>query len=99
MYKYIIIYIYIYIYMGGISFGYVYIYIYIYIYAHMKIEEKQNNLNLINLLWRKANVKCFGFNKLNQDFDIMRIVHTAMDAYQDNSGEQNVYNEKIQTRA
>ena len=28
----------------------------------------------MNLLWRKANIKHFGFNNLHQDFDIMRIV-------------------------
>ena len=39
----------------------------------------------MNLFWRKANVKRFGFNDLLQDFDIMRIVRTAMDACPDNS--------------
>ena len=33
----------------------------------------------MNLLWGKANVERFGFNNLHQDFDIMGIVHTAMD--------------------
>ena len=28
--------------------------------------------------------KRFGFNNLHQDFDIMRIIHKAMDACQDN---------------
>ena len=34
----------------------------------------------MNLFWCKANIKRFGLNNLQQDFDIMRIVHTAMDA-------------------
>ena len=38
----------------------------------------------MNLLWCKANVKRFSFNHLHQDFDIMWIVHTAIDACKDN---------------
>ena len=34
--------------------------------------------------WCKANVKRFGFNNLHQDFDIMGIVHTAMDVFRAN---------------
>ena len=34
----------------------------------------------MNLFWCKVNVKLFGFNNLHQDFDIMRIVHTVIDA-------------------
>ena len=60
----------------------------------MKKVEKQNNPNSINLFWCKANVKRFGFNSLHQDFDIIRIVHTAMDNCQDNRSKLNVYNEK-----
>ena len=37
----------------------------------------------MHLLWCKANIKCFGFNNLHQDFDIMRVVHTAMGASRD----------------
>ena len=37
----------------------------------------------MNLLWCKADVKRFGFNNLQQDSDI-RILHTMMDACQDN---------------
>ena len=33
----------------------------------------------MNLFWFKVNVKHFGFNNLDLDFDIMRIVHTVMD--------------------
>ena len=33
----------------------------------------------MNLFWCKANDKRFGFDNLHQDFDIMRIVHEAMD--------------------
>ena len=40
----------------------------------------------MNLFWCKANVKHFSFDNLHQDFDIMRIVHIAMDACRDNRG-------------
>ena len=50
----------------------------------MKKVEKKNNPNYMNLFWCKANVKRFGFDNLHQDFDIIRIVRTAMDACQDN---------------
>ena len=52
----------------------------------MKKIEKQNSPNQMNLLWCKANVKRFGLNNPYQDFDIIRIIHTAVDACQDNSG-------------
>ena len=48
----------------------------------------------MNLFWCKANVKCFGFNNLHQDFDIIRIVHIAIDACCDNWSKGNVYNKK-----
>ena len=48
----------------------------------------------MNLSYCKATVKCFGFNNLHQNFDIMRILHTAMDTYRDNRSKGNVYNEK-----
>ena len=48
----------------------------------------------MNLFWCKANGKRFGFDNLHQDFDIMRIVYTAMDACQDNKSKENVYNEE-----
>ena len=32
----------------------------------------------MNLLWRKTNIKRFGLNNLHQEFDIMRIVHAAI---------------------
>ena len=38
----------------------------------------------MNLFLCKANIKHFGFYNLHQDFDIMRIVHTVMDACRDN---------------
>ena len=50
----------------------------------MKEVEKQNNTIEMNLFWCKANVKRFGFDNLYQDFDIMGIVQTAMDAYRHN---------------
>ena len=37
----------------------------------------------MNLLGCKTDVKRFGFNQLYQDFDIMRIVYTAMDTCRD----------------
>ena len=48
----------------------------------------------MNLFWRKANIKHFGFDNLHQDFDIMKIVHIAMDACWDNKNKENVYNEE-----
>ena len=36
------------------------------------------------LLWCKGNVKRLGLNNIHQDFDIRRIVHTVMNACQDN---------------
>ena len=45
----------------------------------------------MNSSWYKANVKRFGFNKLHQDFGIMRIIHIAMDACRDNRSKENVY--------
>ena len=39
----------------------------------------------MNLFWCKVNVKRFGFDNLHQDFDIMRIVPTAMNACRDNN--------------
>ena len=44
--------------------------------------------------WCKANVKRFDFNNLLQDFDIMRIVYTAMNTCRNNWSKENVYNEK-----
>ena len=35
----------------------------------------------MNLFLCKANVKRFSLNNLDQDFDIMRIIHTAIDAF------------------
>ena len=37
----------------------------------------------MNLFWFKTSLKGLGFNNLHQDLDIMQIVHTAMDACQD----------------
>ena len=48
----------------------------------------------MNLFWCKANVKRFSFNNLHQDFDIIRMVHTAMGACQDNRCKENIYDEK-----
>ena len=50
----------------------------------MKKVEKKNNPNQMNLFCYKTNVKRFGFYNLHQGFDIMRIVHTAMEACRDN---------------
>ena len=50
----------------------------------MKKVEKQNNPNHTNLFWCKSNITRFGFHDLRQDFDIMRIVDTAIDVFQDN---------------
>ena len=41
----------------------------------------------MNLLYCKANVKRFGFNNLHQAFDIIRIVHRAMDDWYQSSDE------------
>ena len=49
----------------------------------------------MNLFWCKANIKRFGFNNLHQDFDIIGIVHTAMDACRHNRSKENVYNERF----
>ena len=49
----------------------------------------------MNLFWCKANVKRFGFNNLGQDFDIIKIVHTATDACRNNKSKENVYNERF----
>ena len=60
----------------------------------MKVE-KQNNPNKINLFWCKANVKRFGFNNLHQDFNIVRIVHTAIDAFRGTGANKMYATEKI----
>ena len=49
----------------------------------------------MNLFLCKANVKRFGFNNLHQEFDIMRIVHTVMDACWEDRSKENVYNERF----
>ena len=60
-----------------------------------KKQTKQNNQNEINLFWCKANVKRFSLNNFPQDFDIMRIVHTTMDACRDKRSKENVYYERF----
>ena len=49
----------------------------------------------MNSLWCKTNVKRFGFDNLHQDFDIIRIILSAMDAGLENRNKENVYNERF----